>query len=145
MKLKELLAVCPLNICCLSLSIRDEKGALIDKYEIGPYVREDTIKDPGGQPRWKCIKKVINYKELNKDYWGVFTKNIPKNLLEMQVTYFDVWDGYTSNNGLCKHQNMLCNLLGTDSCIEIESETKQIKADDLIEGQMCMELEEVKP
>jgi hypothetical protein len=87
-------------------------------------------------------KKPINYKDIGKDYWGVFNKNIPKQLLDMTVTYFDIWDGWRSNNGLNQHKRLICNLAGADTCISVEPEPKQIKASGQIEGQMSLDLSE---
>jgi hypothetical protein len=145
MTLKELLSICPLNICGIEATIRDN-GKFVDEYHISPMAQEDRYSryDHKGEetPRWHCIQKPINYKDIGKDYWGVFNKNIPKQLLDMTVTYFDIWDGWRTNNGLNQHKRLICNLTGADTCIAVGPEPKQIKASGQIEGQMSLDLSE---
>lgn len=146
MTLKELLSICPPNICGIEATIRDN-GKFVDEYHISPMAQEDRYsrydhhkgKDV---PRWHCIQKPINYKDIGKDYWGVFNKNIPKQLLDMAVTYFDIRDGWRTNNGLDQHKRLICNLAGADTCISVEPEPKQIKASGQIKGQMSLDLSE---
>lgn len=149
MTLKELLSICPLNICGIEATIRDN-GKFVDEYHIGPMAQEDRMPQYDHHKgkevaRWHCIQKPINYKDIGKDYWGVFNKNIPKQLLDMTVTYFDIWGGWRSNNGLNQHKRLICNLAGADTCIAVEPEPKQIKVSGQIEGQMRLDLSEETP
>jgi hypothetical protein len=146
MTLKELLSICPLNICGIEATIRDN-GKFLDEYHISPMAQKDRMPrydhHKGKEvARWHCIQKPINYKDIGKDYWGVFNKNIPKQLLDMTVTYFDIWDGWRTNNGLNQHKRLICNLTGADTCIAVDPEPKQIKASGQIEGQMSLDLSE---
>ncbi len=148
MTLKELLEVAPLNICAIEVTVRD-KGKKLDEYHISPIAQEDRhpmFNHSKGkeEPRWICIKKPINHKDIGKDYWGIFVKNIPKELINKSVTYFDVRNGWWTNNGLNEHRRMIVDVAGTDTCILEAPKEKRIKNDGQIEGQMCLELEEVK-
>lgn len=141
MKLKDLVTTCG-RICQIDADVRDYSnghGYLIDKFIVGAHAHEDRILDEHLEPRWKCIKEPINYKDIGKDYWGVITKNIPKQLLDMEVHSWDLWDGWTTNNGLNKHMQLMVHLDGKDECILIEEKPKAIDVDDLIDGQMSIE------
>lgn len=123
------------RICEIDADIRDYSnghGILIDSYNIGIRAYDDKVLDENNEPRWKTIKKPINYKDLDKNYWGVITKNIPKQLLDMEVNSWDLWDGWRTNNGLNKHMRLMVNLVGKDDCILIDSTEPQKQ----IEGQM---------
>jgi hypothetical protein len=75
MTLKELLSICPLNICGIEATIRDN-GKFVDEYHISPMAQEDRCSrydhHKGEEvPRWHCIQKPINlsfqvdYRNLN--------------------------------------------------------------------------------
>lgn len=137
MTLKDLVATSH-RICEINADIRDYSnghGILIDSFNIGIRAYDDKVLVEHNEPRWKTIKKPINYKDLDKDYWGVITKNIPKQLLDMEVNSWDLWDGWTTNNGLNKHMRLMVNLVGKDDCILIEASEPQKQ----IEGQMYIE------
>ena len=147
MVLKEILETCPV-ICEIDATIRDTRGYRLAEYKIGPLVEEDLEyfwipNEHTGklEPRWKCIKKPINYKDAGKDYWGAILQNIPKEFLGRTVTYFDIWDGWRTNNGLNEHRKLMCDLLGTDTCVLIDERKKQMGTSDQIPGQMSLELE----
>lgn len=137
MLLRDLVTTCH-RICEIDADIRDYSnghGRLIDSFNVGIRAYEDKILDEHHEPRWKTIKKPINYKDLGKDYWGTITKNIPKQLLDMEVHDWDLWDGWSTNNGLNKHMRLSVDLVGMDDCIVIESTEPQAQ----LEGQMCIE------
>jgi hypothetical protein len=126
------------RICEIDADIRDYsngKALLIDSFNIGIRAYEDRALDENHEPRWKTIKKPINYKDIGKDYWGVIEKNIPKQLLDMEVYDWDLWHGWSTNNGLNKHMRLSVDLIGKDDCILIEPTEPQGQ----LEGQMCIE------
>lgn len=126
------------RICEIDADIRDYsngKGLLIDSFNIGIRAYKDKALDVHHEPRWKTIKKPINYKDIGKDYWGIIEKNIPKQLLDMEVHNWDLWHGWSTNNGLNKHMTLSVDLVGKDDCILIEPTEPQ----DQLEGQMCIE------
>lgn len=72
MVLKEILETCPV-ICEIDATIRDKRGYRLEEYKIGPLVEEDREyfwipNEHTGklEPRWKCIKKPINYKDPDR-------------------------------------------------------------------------------
>ena len=126
------------RICEICADVRDYSNGrayLIESFVIGLRADEDKVLNENDEPRWKAIKKPINYKDIGKDYWGVITKNIPKQLLDMKVDSWDLWDGWTTNNGLNKHMKLVVNLVGKDDCILVEASEPQKQ----LEGQMCIE------
>ena len=142
MTMRELLIVCPLHICAIEATIRDN-GKFVDEIHISPMAVKDKHRMYNHQkgkevPRWSCIQKPINYKDIGKDYWGIFFKNIPNKLLDMAVTYSDVWDGWRTNNGLHEHKKLILTLSGKDTCVLEPPKPKQI------DGQMCLDFGEVE-
>lgn len=129
------------QICKIYADVRDysngKNGYLIKSYHIGPFEREDRFADPehGILPRWKAISAAINYKDIGRDYWGIITRDIPKNLMKMQVANWCLWDGWRTNNGLDKHQWLQCSLVGKDDVLTINCEDAPV-VNKWIEGQM---------
>lgn len=135
MTLKDLVST---NSCIgeIDTEIRDEHGHLIDKIVIGSRAREDTIKDHGGEPRWKVIRKPINTKEQDSQFWGVILKNIPKDLLNKEVANWSMWgEAFSLNNGLWKFYELNVTLLGVDRYIETTAKEES----DQLEGQLTLE------
>ena len=135
MKLKELVST---NSCIgeLDVEIRDEHGHLIDKIVIGSRAREDTIKSHDGEPRWKVIRTPINTKEQDSQFWGVILKNIPKDLLNKEVTNWSMWGkAFSLNNGLWEFYELNVTLLGVDKYIETTAKEEP----DQLEGQLSLE------
>lgn len=87
MTLRDLVSTCH-NIGQLSLDIRDERGILIDCVHIGTRCQPDKYanEEHNTAPRWKAINKPVNTKETGSDYWGTIISNIPKSLLDKEVT-----------------------------------------------------------
>ena len=134
MTLRELVSTCH-NIGQMCLDIRDEKGFLIDCVHIGTRCQEDKYANGHTTPRWKVINKPVNTKETGSDYWGTIISNIPKSLLDKEVTLWQLWDGFSLNNGLWRFYELQANLLGVDKYIE----TTAREESDQLEGQMCIE------
>ena len=124
MTLKELITTNG-QIGKMDIQVRDyeqSNGHLIQEYHIGPYEDEDRFADPKNhiEPRWITIKKPINYIDIGKDYEAVFLKNIPKQLLDLEVKNWKLWHGWTTNNGLLKHYWLVADVAGKDKAILIE-------------------------
>lgn len=127
MKLIELLTT-NASICKLTIDVRKRDLHLIKSYHIGLYEREDRYADinHGILPRWEVIKAPINSKDMGKDYWGVIIKDIPKKLLDLEVARWDLWYGYSSNNGLNKHMWLNVDVYGEDVALpELKKETHE--------------------
>ena len=134
MTLRELVSTCSL-IGELNLDIRDEKHKLIDCVHIGTRCQPDKIGGNSQEPRWKVINKPLNTKETGSDYWGTIISNIPKSLLDKEVTSWQTWDGFSLNNGLWRFYELQADLLGVDKYIE----TTAREENEQLEGQMCIE------
>lgn len=134
MTLKELLETNH-RIGELSLHIRDKKRKLIDEIHLGSHVTEDIVKSPTMEPRWKCIKNPLNIKESG-DYWGTNFKSIPKELLCLQVQFWD-WhgDAFRLNNGLLEFGLLYVDVEGADSFIESTATEEELQ----LPGQMRIE------
>lgn len=132
------------KICMISVDVRDYSGNgayLIQSYHIGPYEDEDRYANEefGREPRWITIRKPINHKDMGKDYWGVIVKNIPKKLLSLEVKHWDLWDGWSTNNGLDKHMWLNVHVSGNDEAVLVEENKPAIGQNCQIEGQMWIE------
>jgi hypothetical protein len=125
MVLRELVTTCH-NIGQIQAQIRDDKMHLIDEIHIGTRCQADRHEEP----RWKVINKPVNKKETDSEYWGTLTSNIPTSLLEKQVIQWQLWQGFSLNNGLWKFYELQVSLLGIDEYIESTGQ---------IEGQMELE------
>lgn len=129
------------KICSINVDVRDYKensARLIQSYHIGPYEDEDRY-FTGTDSRWITIRKPINYKDVGKDYWGVFTKNIPKNLLQLQVKWWDLWEGWSTNNGLNKHMMLMVHVSGNGKEIIMKEECPVLEKNTQLDGQMQIE------
>jgi hypothetical protein len=134
MTLRDLVSTCSL-IGQLNLDIRDEQHRLIDCVHIGTRCQADKVGGNSQEPRWKVINKPLNTKENGSDYFGVIISNIPKSLLDKEVTSWQTWDGFSLNNGLWRFYELQANLLGVDKYIETTAKEEC----EQLEGQMSLE------
>lgn len=133
MTLRELLET-TLGLGELIIDIRNAKSTLVDSVHIGTYVREDKVLSVNLLPRWKVINKPLDWKEIGKDYWGTILKNIPKKLLDMQVTYWKIHGtAFSTNNNLNKFETLYVCVVGEDVCV-IDEPKKEIEGQMQIEG-----------
>ena len=121
----------------LYVTIRDRKYFFIDEIHIGSHVDEDKIGSSSKEPRWKCIKKPINTKETGSQYWGIILKNIPKELLSMEVHHWRIHEGFgfRLNNGCWQFCGLFVDVFGEDKFIEAICHEEN----DQLEGQMSIE------
>ena len=119
----------------IDIEIRDKKGILIDSIQIGSRVTEDRIGGHEQEPRWKCIRKPVNLKETGKDYWGTIITAIPKKYLDSEVTFWQLWKGFSLNNGLWQFYELHVVILGVDKYIE----TTVTEEPEQLQGQMSIE------
>jgi hypothetical protein len=136
MTLRELVSTCH-NIGQLNLDIRDERGILIDCVHIGTRCQPDKYanEEHNTAPRWKVINKPVNTKETGSDYWGTIISNIPKSLLDKEVTLWQLWHGFSLNNNCWQFYELQANLLGVDKYIETTAKEEC----EQLEGQMSIE------
>jgi len=115
----------------LDINVRNERGILLDWIRIGTYVDTDRVEKEN--PRWKVINKPLCFKEKGRDDCGVIIGSVPKKLLDMKVTAWDMDEApaFRMNNGLWKFRTLCVHVVGEDDCvITIEEPKKEI------EGQM---------
>lgn len=124
----------------LDIDVREgERRVLIQSYHIGPYEEEDKYAKFGIKPKWITIRKPINYKDIGRDYSGVFTKNIPEKLLQLTVISWNFMELKFIENA-----SMLLRvwLAGDDDAVAVieKEERKELDKKCQIEGQMMLEL-----
>ena len=115
----------------LDVNVRNDRGILLDWIRIGSYVETDRIEKEN--PRWKVINKPLCFKEKGRDDCGVILGSVPKKLLAMKVTAWDMDEApaFRMNNGLWRFRTLRVHVVGEDDCvITIEEPKKEI------EGQM---------
>ena len=116
--------------------VRDN-GKLIKSYHIGQYEQEDQYPDlavNGTEARWTCIRKPLDSKESGTMYFQPLVNNIPKELLDMTVHSWQLWQYRTENNGLTKFYWLNVWLEGKDECVATIEKEKTPKQEQ-IEGQ----------
>ena len=115
----------------LDINVRNDRGILLDWIRIGSYVDTDRVEKEN--PRWKVINKPLCFKKKGRDDCGVILGSVPKKLLDMKVTAWDMDEApaFRMNNGLWKFRTLCVHVVGEDDCvITIEEPKKEI------EGQM---------
>ena len=123
------------NLGEIDVQVRDTRLKLLREIHIGSRVDEDRVGSHDTQPRWECVKMPINLKESGGDYWGTLLKNIPTDLLKLEVHWWDIrGKAFDLNNGQWEFKRLTVWLLGVDKFIETTAtETEEL------EGQMCIE------
>lgn len=83
------------HICEIEIDIRNEDGKRLKSYHIGATAQKDKFASWAGE-RWETIRVAINRIDVQRDYWQIYPKKIPKELLELQVTDWHSTTSYPS-------------------------------------------------